>query len=139
MARRATTATHDHDPRHGVLQATIDVFLDRTRAVAELMAKTGSTALGHAPEPVPTAVTRMLSSLRQLAEQAPPLTAEIDILVEEVHAKRLSIQAVQAELATLDRQLEVLERTLAPVEAWSKHWERLQRSLVESVSLPRAE
>jgi hypothetical protein len=136
MARRTTTAKDNHD-RHGMLQATIDVFLDRTRAVTELMANVGSEALGRVPEPVPSAVTRMLSSLRQLAEQAPPLTVELDVLLEEVHAKRLSIQALQAELAALDHQLEVLERSLAPVEAWSRSWQRLQHSLADSLNLPK--
>lgn len=136
MASRTARETQDSEERHGLLQATIDVFLDRTRAVTEMMASAGSGALGRIPEPVPSTVTRMLSSLRQLAEQAPPLTAELDILVEEVHAKRLSIQALQAELSALDRQLEVLERSLAPVQAWSKHWERLQHSLTESLNLP---
>jgi hypothetical protein len=120
-----------------MLQATIDVFLDRTRAVADLMANLGGEALGRVPEPVPSAVNRMLSSLRQLAEQAPPFTAELDVLIEEVHAKRLSIQALQAELSALDHQLEVLERTLAPVEAWSRNWHRLQHSLSESLDLPK--
>lgn len=138
MARRAATTTPEPDERHGLLQATIDVFLDRTRAVADLVTSAGGGALAKVPEPVPSAVTRMLASLRQLAEQAPPLTAELDVLVEEVHAKRLSIQALQAELAALDHQLEVLERSLAPVQAWSKHWERLQHSLAHSLDLPRS-
>lgn len=136
MARR-TAPVPGHDPRHGLLQSTIDVFLDRTRTVTEMVAGAGGSALGRVPEPVPSAVTAMLSSLRQLAEQAPPLTAELEVLVEEVHAKRLSIQALQAELNALDHQLEVLERALAPVEAWSRHWEHLQRSLTSSLNLPR--
>ena len=103
MASRTTREPADHDERHGRLQGTIDVFLDRTRAVTELMANVGSGALGKVPEPVPSTVMRMLSSLRQLAEQAPPVTAELEVLVDEVHAKRLSIQALQAELAVLDR------------------------------------
>lgn len=119
-----------------MLQATVDVFLDRTRALTELMANVGGETLGRVPEPVPSAVNRMLSSLRQLAEQAPPLTAELDVLMEEVHAKRLSIQALQAELSALDHQLEVLERSLAPVESWSRSWRRLQHSLAETLNLP---
>ena len=135
MARRASTAepSVDHDPRHGVLQATVDVFLDRTRALTDLMAGVSGEALGRMPEPVPAAVNRMLASLGQLAEQVPPLTSELDVLIEEVHAKRLSIQALQAELAALDHQLEVLERSLAPVEAWSRSWRRLQQSLGETL------
>jgi hypothetical protein len=126
------------EERHSLLQATIDVFLDRTRALTELMAGAGSGALGKIPEPVPSTVTRMLASLRQLAEQAPPLTAELDILMDEVHAKRLSIQALQAELAALDRQLDVLEGALAPMQAWGRHWERLQSALTQSLDLPKA-
>jgi hypothetical protein len=126
------------DPRlsHGLLHSTVDVFLDRTRTVAELVTNAGGSALGHVPEPVPTAVTRMLASLRQLAEQVPPLTGEFDVLVEEVHAKRLSIQAMQAELGALDRQLELLERTLAPMQAWGHQWNRIQHALTDTLGLP---
>lgn len=123
----------DHDPGPGMLQATVDVFLDRTRALTELMTNVGGEALGRMPEPVPAAVNRMLGSLGQLAEQVPPLTAELDVLIEEVHAKRLSIQALQAELSALDHQLEVLERSLGPVEVWSRSWRRLQQSLGETL------
>ena len=116
---------------HGLLHTTVDVFLDRTRAVAELVASAGGSALDRAPDPVPAAVTRMLASMRQLTELVPPLTGELDVLVEEVHAKRKSVQALQAELGALDRQLEVLERTLAPVEAWSRQWSRIRATLAE--------
>lgn len=126
----------DQKDSHGLLHSTVDVFLDRTRAVAELVAGAGGSALGRVPEPIPTAVTRMLASLRQLAEQAPPLTAELDVLVDEVHAKRLSIQALQAELGALDRQLEVLERTLGPMQSWSRQWARIQHALAETLGLP---
>ena len=135
MAPRPAPAGALPDPRHGVFQSTLDVFLDRTRAVADLVAGVGSEALGRMPEPMPSAVGRMLSSLRQLVEQAPPFTAELDVLLEEVAAKRLSIQALRAELDALDHQPEVLERTLAPVEAWGRSWERLQRSLADSLGV----
>ena len=115
----------------GLLHSTVDVFLDRTRAVAELVVAAGGAALGRAPEPVPAAVARMLSSLRQVADLAPPLTSELDVLVQEVHAKRMSVQALQAELGALDRQLEVLERSLAPVEAWGRQWNRIRKVLAE--------
>lgn len=126
----------DQKESHGLLHSTVDVFLDRTRAVAELVAGAGGSALGRVPEPIPTAVTRMLASLRQLAEQAPPLTGELDVLVDEVHAKRLSIQALQAELGALDRQLEVLERTLGPMQSWSRQWSRIQHALADTLGLP---
>jgi hypothetical protein len=121
-----------------LLHSTVDVFLDRTRALADLVAGAGSSAVDRLPEPVPAAVTRMLSSLRLLAEQAPPLTAELDVLIQEVHAKRKSIQALQAELAALDKQLEVFERTLAPLETWTHQWMRIQHALTESLEpVPR--
>jgi phage-related tail protein len=116
---------------HGLLHTTVDVFLDRTRAVAELVAAAGGSALDRAPDPVPAAVTRMLASMRQISELVPPLTGELDVLVEEVHAKRKSVQALQAELGALDRQLEVLERTLAPLESWSRQWTRIRATLAE--------
>ena len=137
MARDTAASASESDGRHGLLQSTFDLFIDRTRTLAELMASARSGALGIVPEPVPSAVTRMLSSMRQLAEQVPPLTAEFDILVDEVHAKRISIQAMQAELAALDRQLEVLERSLAPMQAWTRQVERLQRSLVKTIEGPK--
>jgi hypothetical protein len=120
-------------PSHGLLHAAVDAFVDSTRAVVEALAAAGSGALGALPAPVPDTVTRMLVSMRRLADQMPPVTAEIEILVQEVHAKRLSIQALQAELAALDNQLEVLERSLAPVEAWTRQWNRLRRSLAEAL------
>jgi hypothetical protein len=114
----------------------MEAFVDRTRAVAELMASAGRGALGVLPEPVPSAVGGMLGALRQLTEQMPPVTAELDVLVEEVHAKRLSIQALQAELKALDSQLAVLERTLAPVQDWTRRWERLRTSLAATLTTP---
>ena len=121
-------------PGHpGLVHTTVELFLERTRAVAEQVAAVGSGALGVMPEPVPAAVTRMLASLRQLADQVPPVTAELEVLVEEVHAKRMSIQALQAELSALDRQLEVLERSLAPVEAWSRQWSRIRATLADTL------
>ena len=131
--------TTEEKESRGLLQSTVDVFLDRTRTVAELVAGAGGSALGRASEPVPTAVTRMLASLRQLAEQAPPLTAELDVLIDEVRAKRLSIRALQAELGALDRQLEMLERTLGPMQAWTRQWSRIQHALTESLGLPADE
>lgn len=121
---------------HGLLHATVEMFLDRTRTVAGLVAAAGSGALGVLPEPVPAAVTGMLSSLRQVTELMPPITAELDVAVQEVHAKRLSIQALQAELSALDGQLEVLERSLEPALVWSRQWNRLRDALGDALSLP---
>ena len=117
----------------GMLHSAVDAFVDSTRAVVDVMASAGSGALGVLPPPVPDTVTRMLTSMRRLAEQVPSITAELDVVVNEVHAKRLSIQALQAELAALDQQLEVLEKSLVPVQGWSRQWNRLRRSLEEAL------
>lgn len=119
--------------RNGLLQSAMDEFVTRTRAVANLVGSVGSGALGAIPEPVPTTVTRMLNSLQQLVDQAPPFTAEFDVLVEELHAQRLTVQALQAELTAFDHQLEVIEKSLAPLESWAHQWTRLRQSLTETL------
>lgn len=130
-----TTPAHE-EQGHGLLHAAVDAFVDRTRTVVALVSAAGSGALGRAPEPVPAAVNRMLVALRELVDLAPPVAAELDVLVQEVHAKRKSVQALQAELEALDRQLAVLERALAPLEAWSTQWNRLRTALAESGAAP---
>jgi len=119
--------------RRGLLQSAMDEFLEGTRAVARLVGSVGSGALGAMPEPLPATVTRMLGSLQQLMDQAPPITSELDILIQELHAKRLTVQALQAELSAFDHQLDVLERSLMPMESWVHQWARLRQSLTETL------
>jgi ABC-type transporter Mla subunit MlaD len=118
--------------RYGLLQSAMEELLERTRAVANLAGSVGSEALGAMPEPVPATVTRLLKSLQQLIEQAPPFTAEFDVLVEEIRAQRLTVQALQAELSAFDHQLDVLEKSLAPLESWAHQWAQLRQSLGEA-------
>ena len=56
------------------------------------------------------------------------------LVVDELHAKRLSVQALSAELAALDAQLEVLERSLAPVQSWSHQWSSARNALTQGLS-----
>jgi len=130
---KGTTQAAGASGSRGLVHATVDAFADATRGLMEAVAAAGGGALGALPAPVPTSVTHMLVSLRRLVDQMPPLTAEIDVVVREVHAKRLSIEALQAELSTLDEQLEVLERSLRPVQAWSRQWNRLRHALAEAL------
>jgi hypothetical protein len=119
--------------RNSLLQAAMEEFIQRTRSVASLVGSVGSGALSAMPEPVPATVTRMLKSLQQLIDQAPPLTEEISVLIEEIHAQRLTLQALQAEMAAFDHQLDVLEKSLAPLETWTHQWARLRQSLTETL------
>jgi len=125
----------DQGDSHGnsLLQAAMEEFIQRTRSVASLVGSLGSGALSAMPEPVPATVTRMLKSLQQLIDQAPPLTEEISVLIEEIHAQRLTVQALQAEMAAFDHQLDVLEKSLAPLETWTHQWARMRQSLTENL------
>ena len=118
--------------RNGLLQSAMDEFVAGTRAVANLVGSVGGGALGALPEPVPATVNRLLKSLQQLAELVPPFIAEFEVLVEELHAQRLTVQALQAELSAFDHQLDVLEKSLAPLESWTHQWARLRQSLTET-------
>lgn len=124
----------DHATRSSRLQSSIDVLVESTRSVTQLVARTGSAgARAVLPTSVLEPVNRMLSSLRSMAEQAPLLTDEIDVLMSELQAKRLSIQAVTAELVVLDQQLEILERTMTPVQGLSTQLKNLQHSLMHAL------
>lgn len=125
----------DQGATHGnsLLQSATEEFLELTRSVAGLVGSVGGGALGAMPDPARTTVTRMLRSLQQLIDQAPPLTSELSILTEEIHAQRLTVQALQAELAAFDHQLDVLEKSLAPLEGWTHQWSRLRQSLSETL------
>ena len=126
-------ADESDENRRGLLQSAMDEFLDGTRSVARLVGSVGSGALGAMPEPLPSTVTRMLSSLQQLIDQAPPITDELEILIQELHAKRLTVKALQAELSAFDHQLDVLERSLMPMESWVRQWSRLRQSLTDTL------
>ncbi len=117
----------------GLLQSALDEFLSRARAVADVVGSIGSEAVGVVPDIVPDTITRMLLSLQQLVDQVPQLTSEVEVLLEGVHAKRLTLQALQAELAAFDSQLELLEKSLAPLQTWTGQWARLRGSLSETL------
>ena len=53
-------------------------------------------------------------------------TAEVQALVEQLHAQRHSIQAMEAQLTALDHQLKLLEDSLHPVEVWVGQVEALR-------------
>lgn len=118
-----------------------DALVGATQAlVSWLVHAGGAGARALTPEAVAAPVERWLVAVQQFADGAPRLGEELRIVVEEVHAKRLTIQAMAAELQVLDKQLEVLERVLAPVEVWSQQLDELQQALLDlAAKLPRAQ
>lgn len=128
------TADGERDPHDGMLQSSVAALLESTRAVTQLVSRTSSAgARAVWPTSIVEPVNHLLRSLRRMIEQAPHLTDEIDVLMGELQAKRLSIQAVTAELIVLDHQLEILEKTLSPVQTWSTQLTALQHSLTHSL------
>ena len=105
--------------------------------LVEQVAQTGGAgAQAVVPESVLSSATRMLESMREAVESAPQVGAELEIVLKEIHAKRLTIQAITAELAVLDDQLEILERSLAPLQAWGSQWSKVQHALLHSLDRP---
>ena len=124
----------------GIVHSATDRFLSSTRMLVEQMAKAGGAgAQAVVPESVLSSATHMLGSMRQAVESAPQVGAELEIVLKEIRAKRLTIQAITAELAVLDDQLEVLERSLVPLQAWSAQWSKVQHTLLHSLDLPAGE
>ena len=122
---------NEHERQQGVVQSAVDVLQDSVRSLTKLVTRTSSAgARALLPDTALAETHRMLASFRAVVEQAPQLTDEIEVLMTELHAKRLTIQAVATELDALDQQLELLERTLAPVQSWNLRWQHLQRNLL---------
>ncbi|HET7352327.1 MAG TPA: hypothetical protein VFJ28_15450 [Marmoricola sp.] len=124
----------ERDDQHGLLESAADTLLDGVRTLTRLLPHKDAVE-AVVPDPALEQVNRVLGSLRSVIEQAPQLTNEIDVLLDEVRAKRLSLQAMGAELTAMDAQLEVLEQVLAPVQKWNTRWQGLQHTLL--LDLPR--
>lgn len=121
----------------GIVHSATDQFLSSTRTLVEQIARAGGAgAQAVVPEQVLSSANRMLASMRQAVESAPQVGAELEIVLKEIRAKRLTIQAITAELAVLDDQLEVLEWSLVPLQAWSAQWSKVQHTLLHSLDLP---
>ncbi len=121
----------------GIVQSATDRFLSSTRMLVEQVAQAGGAgAQAVVPESILSSANHVLESMRKAVESAPQVGAELEIVLKEIHAKRLTIQAITAELSVLDDQLEILERSLAPLQAWSTQWSKVQHTLLHSLDLP---
>ncbi|CUR61973.1 conserved hypothetical protein [metagenome] len=122
--------------RKGIVHSATDLFLSSTRALVEQVAQAGGAgAQAVVPEAVLSTANRMLESMRTAIESAPQVDAELEIVLKEIRAKRLTIQAITAELAVLDDQLDMLERSLAPLQAWTAQWSKVRHTLLHSLDL----
>lgn len=99
------------------------------RGVTRRLATAGVAVATLAPRPWRQA----LGSFARAVDELPSMAEQLDVLMAEVHAQRLGLQSVEAELAALDSQLAVLERSLAPVSAWTHQSAQLRSSLTELV------
>ncbi|WP_159081530.1 hypothetical protein [Nocardioides sediminis] len=135
--RSSDVPRQDHQ---GIVHSATDRFLNSTRVLVEQVAQAGGAgAQAVVPESVLSSANHMLVSMRNAVESAPQVGAELEIVLKEIRAKRLTIQAITAELAVLDDQLEVLESSLAPLQAWSAQWSKVQHTLLHSLDLRAGE
>ena len=100
-----------------------------TRDAAEALDTALAAVLAGLPSPVTAAGQQARDALRVLAHVTLPVD-EVQVLVEQLHAQRQSLQAVQAQMAALDHQLELLESALAPVEHWVGRLQDLRDAVV---------
>jgi hypothetical protein len=121
----------------GLLRAASEEFFDRAAAFADAVRRAGSSAVGELPGPIPAAATELVHSMRTIVESVPAPTAPLDMLMEEIKAKRAIVRALQEQLASFETQLEVLERSLVPLHEWSRQWESAQNALLEPLRRKR--
>lgn len=128
------------DPMSRMIRSAAEDVISRTRAFADLVRTTGGTglnAMGALASPVPRAFGDVVTSLQGLMEQTPGPGAQLDMFLQEVHAKRAMVQALQTQLESFDTQLEILERSLEPLRVWGQQWSSVQGSLAETLGVFR--
>lgn len=123
-------AEHSDAEQHTLVRSAMQELVERTRAVTQQLASVGTGTRGALPKLVRTAVSPLLAAQQRLVESVPPIP-DLDAQVQQLRAKRLTLQALQAELAAFDQQLEVLEQAIAPVARWAHEWANLRKSLTD--------
>ena len=118
------------NPAGSPLWATTDLMLQQLRAYTELATGASVRALAGAAAPGMDAVQGVLTSLQELAQQAPAPAAQLDVFLSELRAKRALIGALQLQLTAFEQQLEQLEKTLLPIQEWGQQWTAIRSSLL---------
>jgi hypothetical protein len=115
----------------GVLRAASEELFERVQSFTEAVRRLGAEAVGELPAPLPAAGAELLRSVRAVVESVPAPTAPLDMMMEEIKAKRAIVRALQEQLSSFETQLEVLERSLVPLHEWSRQWEHVQSALLD--------
>src|SRR6516225_6883078 len=102
----------------GMVSGLVQDFITQLRAVTEGLE--GLAGLGERRLPAPGGFPL------PGALSATQLTA----IASSVAAQRRSIEALQAQLASFDEQLAVLEQILGPLAEWSKTWAQVEERLL---------
>lgn len=120
----------DKARQNALVQAALQELLERTKAVTQLLGSVGTGARGALPDLARTSMAPVLAAQQRLIESVPPVP-DLDVLVHQLQAKRLTLQALQAELSAFDHQLQALEQAIAPVARWAHEWSQLAKSVTE--------
>jgi hypothetical protein len=117
-------------PEASLIRRIADEVVDQVRTLADALTSTGGSTLNAL---APSMVSNLLSSLLRLAEQAPSPTAPLDMFVQEVRAKRALVVAMRIQLEAFEQELDILERSVQPLNDWGQQWTSVQASLVNSL------
>ena len=116
-------------------RSAAEEVVERVRGVAEALAATTSAATRQGAQlgaPVPRAVSDLLGSMTHLASAVPSPAAQLELVLQELKAKRALVQALVTQLESFDAQLEFLERSLEPLQGWTKQWASVTDSLASA-------
>jgi len=110
--------------------AAVGMVARQAHTIADRVSDSTAAVVSGLASSLPYPVTRLVRLLRQVIEEVPHLDAEVDVVVDEIRAQRLAIEALTAQLAALDSQLAVLESALAPLQGWVHRWREARSALV---------
>jgi len=110
--------------------------MDRIRILADAVKANATRPLGAIGAPVPM-VGELATSMQRLVEGVPTPQAQIEMLLQEVKAKRAMVRAFAEQLGAFDKQLEVLEQSLEPMKEWGERWSSVQNAMSDSLRVFR--
>jgi hypothetical protein len=108
-----------------------DDVLARLRALAQIAVASGDSSRESLAAALSSATSDVFGSVRDLVMQVPTPTVPVDLLIEEIRAKRALVEAMQVQMASFASQLEVLERSLAPLQSWGRQWSSVQDGIAD--------